>query len=111
MTQHDPLVRVRHMRDYAREAVELLGSKSLDDLRGDRTLQLALVQCIEVIGEASSRVDPAIKSRHPTIEWREAAAMRHKLIHGYDTIRFEVVYDTVRDDLPLLIDQLNTVLD
>jgi hypothetical protein len=44
MTQHDPEIRVRHMRDHAQEAIEMLGSATLDELRNDRKLQLALVQ-------------------------------------------------------------------
>jgi hypothetical protein len=39
MSRHDPLLRVRHMRDHAREAVELLAGKSLDEVNADRTLQ------------------------------------------------------------------------
>lgn len=44
MTQHDPQIRMKHMRDHAREAIELLDGKTLDELRQDRVLQLALVQ-------------------------------------------------------------------
>jgi hypothetical protein len=42
MTQHDPLVRVRHMRDHAEESILLLQGKSLDDRGSDRVLQLRL---------------------------------------------------------------------
>jgi uncharacterized protein with HEPN domain len=50
MTQHDPLLRVRHMLDFAREAVELLGDRSLDNLQANRVLQLAIVQLIGLLG-------------------------------------------------------------
>jgi uncharacterized protein with HEPN domain len=39
-----------------------------------------------------------------------AADMRNKLIHGYDMIEYAIVYDTVKDDLPALVEQLNSVL-
>jgi uncharacterized protein with HEPN domain len=98
------------MRDYALEAVELLGSRSLDELSADRKLQLALLRCIEVIGEASTRVEPSLKKQHAEIAWNEAASMRHKLIHEYTLIKIETVFDTVRNDLPPLISQLNDLL-
>jgi uncharacterized protein with HEPN domain len=110
MTQHDPLVRVRHMLDHAREAVELLGERSLEDLQANRVLQLALLQLIEIIGEASSRVPEDVRKSAPEIPWSKAIGMRHRLIHGYDFIDYEVVFDTVRDSLPPLIKQLDEFL-
>ena len=54
MTRHDPTIRIKHMRDHAREAIDLLGNKSVNELRSDRLLQLALVQLIEIVGEAAA---------------------------------------------------------
>ena len=47
---------MRHMLDYAREAVAFVGRRSRPDLDSDRMLQLALRQLIHVVGEAASRV-------------------------------------------------------
>ncbi len=110
MTQHDPMVRVQHMLDYSREAIALLGERSSEDLRADRVLQLALVQLIEIVGEAGSRVPADVRDAHPEIPWKQAIGMRHRLIHGYESIDFEVVFDTVRDSLPPLIKQLEELL-
>jgi len=86
MTQHDPQVRIRHMRDHAQEAIEMLGDTSLEQLRDDRKLQLALVQLIEIIGEAASRIPDDVRRSHSSVPWQLAADMRNKLIHGYDVI-------------------------
>jgi uncharacterized protein with HEPN domain len=110
MTLHDPWVRVRHMRDHAQEAIELLGERSADELKSDRTVQLALVQLIEIVGEAASRVDAEIRTAHFNVPWQLAAGMRHRLIHGYDLIEYEIVYDTVKVDLPALVVQLDEIL-
>lgn len=37
--------------------------------------------------------------------------MRNKLIHGYDVIEFAIVFDTVRDDLPPLVEQIDAILE
>jgi uncharacterized protein with HEPN domain len=110
MTQHDPILRVRHMRDHAAEAIEMLGDRTLDHLRNDRMLQLALVQLIEIVGEAASRIPGSVREKYPSVPWQLAADMRNKLIHGYDVVEFAVVYDTVRDDLPPLVEQLDVVV-
>jgi uncharacterized protein with HEPN domain len=98
------------MRDHAVEAIEMLGDRSLDQLQSDRTLQLALVQLIEIVGEAASRVPATVRETYPSVPWQLAADMRNKLIHGYDVVEFAVVYDTVKDDLPPLVAQLDAVV-
>ena len=110
MTQHDPLVRLRHMRDHAAEAIDMLGAKTADELRTDRMLQLALVQLIEIVGEAASRVSADVRDANPAVPWQLAADMRNKLIHGYDVIEYSIVFDTVRIDLPALVAELNAIL-
>jgi uncharacterized protein with HEPN domain len=87
-----------------------LGAKTLQELHDDRMLQLALVQLIEIIGEAASRVPDEIRSRYPSIPWQLAADMRHKLIHGYDVIEYAIVFDTVRIDVPPLVGKLDEIL-
>ena len=56
MTQHDPTVRIRHMLDHAREAVDLLAGKEKADLSSNRVLELALVRLVEIVGEAANRL-------------------------------------------------------
>jgi len=110
MSRHDPLIRVRHMRDHSREAIDLLGEMTLDDLLHDRTLQLALVRLVEIVGEASTRVAGEVKDQHPAVPWRDIAGMRNKLIHEYEYVDVTIVYNTVRHDLPPLIALLDEVL-
>jgi len=60
MSQHDPLVALRHMLDHASEAVGLARGKTRQDLDSDRLLQLALTRLVEIVGEAaSSRRSPS----------------------------------------------------
>ena len=64
MTQHDPTIRIRHMLDHAKEAVNLLAGKEKAALVSDRVLQLALVRLVEIVGERRtdwpSRINPDI---------------------------------------------------
>lgn len=110
MTRHDDDVRLKHMLQYAREAVELVAGKTRDDLKADRMLQLALTRLLEIVGEAATRVTPERQNQHPEIPWRIIAGMRNRLIHGYDAVDLDVLWNTVTDDLPPLIAQIEAVL-
>ena len=98
------------MRDHGREAIDMLAEKTLDELRQDRMLQLALVQLIEIVGEAASRIPEEMRKTYPSIPWQLAADMRNKLIHGYDVIEYAIVHDTVKEDLPALVERLDAIL-
>ncbi len=111
MTQHEPLVRVRHMLDHAREAVEMTEGRSRSDLDADRQLNLALVRLLEVVGEAAARVPEDYRQQHPDIPWRDIADLRNRLIHGYDTVNFDILWSIIRKDLPPLIEMLERIVD
>jgi len=110
MTQHDDTVRLQHMLDHSREAVAMIAGKTRLDLRRDRKLELALVRLVEVVGEAAARVTPQGQAKYPTIPWPEAIGMRNRLIHGYDQVDLDVLWDTITDDLPPLIAELERIL-
>ena len=100
MTQHDDELRLRHMLQYAREAVDFAAGKARDDLDRDRMLNLALVRLIEIIGEAANQVSRERQDCHPEIDWPQVIGMRHRLIHGYDNINFRILWDIITLDLP-----------
>jgi len=111
MTQHDETTRLRHMLDGAREAVAMVRDRAREDLDDNRMLELALVRLVEIVGEAAARVSEAEKTRVPLIPWRQVVGMRNRLIHGYDAVDRDVLWDTLHDDLPPLIEQLRSVLE
>jgi uncharacterized protein with HEPN domain len=65
---------------------------------------------LQIIGEAARRISPEFKESHPAIPWAAIVGMRHRLVHEYFRIRVQKVWEAVRDDLPKLIPQLETLV-
>ena len=85
----DDLIRLRHMLDAAREAVEFAQDGCREDLVGNRKLTLALVKDVEIIGEAAYQISEDTRRNLPEIPWDDIVGMRHRLVHAYFDINLE----------------------
>lgn len=110
MSKHESDIRLRHMLDYAREAVALARGKARADLDADRLLNLSLVHLVSMVGEAANRVPSEAQEEHPEIAWPAIVGMRNRMIHGYDTIDFDVLWQTITEDLPPLVAALEKII-
>ena len=99
MSQHDLSVRLQHMLDASREAAALWPGGAARNT-GDRTLRLALIRLLEVVGEAASRIPMEFRDEHPEIPWFGVVGLRNRLIHGYDDIDYDIVWQILADDIP-----------
>ena len=99
----DDEIRLRHMLEAAREAVLFARGRTRSDLDTDRQLVLSLVKDVEIVGEAGTRITETTRERLPTIPWEEIIGMRNRLVHAYFSINLDIVWQTVREDLPKLI--------
>lgn len=109
MNKND-LVRLRHMLDAAREAVDFVQDKTQKDLFKNRMLALSLIKLVEIIGEAAPCVSMKTQQLFPQIPWQNVIRIRNRLIHGYFDINLGIVWDTVRDNLPPLIAELEKII-
>jgi len=62
----------------------------------------AIIRNFEIIGEASRNIPDEIKSKYLFIEWKEMAAFRNVLIHGYFDLDIEAIWDTLQNNIPTL---------
>jgi uncharacterized protein with HEPN domain len=110
MSQHSDEVRFRHMLDHAREALGMVQGKYRSDLDNNRMLELSLVRLVEIIGEAAARVGTESREKYSSVPWLQIVGMRNRLVHGYDAVDLDVLWDTIIDDLPPLITELEKIL-
>lgn len=79
----------------------------------DPKTQDAVLRNIEIIGEAArnvERADPEFSALHPDVPWAVIYAMRNRLSHGYFEVDLEIVWKTVRNDLPPLESRISALL-
>ena len=101
MLPRESMVRLRHMLDYAHEAVDMVQGKTRDDLYSDRKLNLALVRLLEIIGEAANCIPKEVRNLYSDIPWPEIISLRNRLIHGYDMVDLDILWQIVtRDFIP-----------
>jgi len=111
MSKQDDHVSMRHMLDYACEAVEMTRGRKRSDLDVDRMLQLALTRLVEIVGEAATRVSMEAREEHPGIAWVQIIGLRNRLVHGYDAVDLDILWDIIQDDMPPLIAELESFLE
>jgi len=94
------------MWNAARGVVEAIRGIDLQHYQADENLRFAIERRIEIIGEAARRVSPGFKEDHPEIPWRPIIDQRNVLIHSYDEIADERIWQLAISGIPRLIEQL-----
>ena len=75
----------------------------------DEKLSAILYQ-ISIIGEATKRLSPSFRDAHPEIPWREITGMRNVIIHEYDQLDFDVIWDVVQTKLSALFSLIHPLI-
>ena len=102
----DPLLPLRHILD-AIERIEDYAEAGQAAFQEDPMRQDAIVRRLEVIGEAVARLPVDVRDLAPDFAWRDPIGMRNWLIHGYDVVDLDIVWNTVVVAIP----QLKTVVE
>jgi uncharacterized protein with HEPN domain len=106
----DDAIRIRHMIEAAQMAQQFIVGRQRADLDSDMMLLLAVVQALQIVGEAASRVSAETRSAAVSVPWARIIGMRHRLVHAYADIDREVVWKTVMVDIPALLPSLVSLL-
>ena len=101
--RRDDSIYILHAIEAAEKAILFIEKEERTSLDKDEKLSLALIRLLEVIGEAVTSISESTKNKYPEIPWRKMVAMRNRLIHGYFDVNYDIVWDTIKNDLPDVI--------
>ncbi len=97
----------RDVRLFINDIVEAIAKiekyvydKSYEGFQKDEKTKDAVVRNLEIVGEAVRNIPEDFKEKYPDVDWKAAAGMRDKLIHGYFGVSMAIVWETVKSDLP-----------
>lgn len=107
---HRDAVTIKKIIDEMEIGISLLGDAVLDDFLENELLKRALgMTCIN-IGELVKVVTDETRKNNKDFPWKAVAEMRDITAHRYQTLRMEDVYNTVRDEYPVLKSKLEEIL-
>jgi len=89
--------------------MEKLPSTKEEFIQSD-LLQVWVLYHIQVIGEAANGISPEFQKQHLEIPWKDIIAMRHLLVHQYFGIDLDEIWNTAKQDLPKLQQEISLIL-
>lgn len=93
-----------------RRLTRFISGRTREDLDRDDLLLYAVLHATALIGEAATRLSPEFRQDHPEIPWREIIGTRNRIIHGYDTVKIDIIWDIAATKVELLLGQLEPLL-
>lgn len=108
----EPLEYLRHIQDECLFVLSVIGDETVkEELISDETLKRAVVRSLEIIGEATKKIPIDFKLKWNSINWKNMAGMRDRLIHDYMGVNYSIVWDVVKNKIPELSLQIQKVID
>ncbi|WP_421941853.1 DUF86 domain-containing protein [Pedobacter sp.] len=102
---------LKHLLDETTFILNAVVKKSDEQIVNDPILSRAIIRSLEIIGEASTKIDEEFKSIHPHVEWRKMSATRNRLIHNYFGVDYDIVLDIIKNKLPNLKIDIQQIVD
>ena len=93
----DPIEYLRHISDECSFLISVTNDISKDDFVDDETLKRATVRSLEIIGEATKKIPADFKVKWDSIQWKNMAGMRDRLIHDYIGVNYSIVWDILKN--------------
>ena len=93
-----------------REIAKFIGECSRAEFLSNDMMMSAVVRQLEIVGEATKRLSKAFRDAHPQIPWRRMAGLRDVLIHLYDEVDLDLVWEIAAAEIPAIRETLECLL-
>lgn len=106
----EPKEYLRHIQDECSYIISVTENLAYEDFMDDETLKRAVVRSLEIIGEATKKIPADFKLKWNTIQWKNMAGMRDRLIHDYIGVNYSIVWDVMKNKIPDIHKQISAFL-
>lgn len=86
------------------------GDLTYNDFIQNEKDKRAFSRSLEIIGEAIKNLPKDLRKKYDHIDWKSAAGLRDRLIHGYFNVDYEIIWDVIKNEIPLLKQQIETII-
>jgi len=104
-------LRIRHILDAIDKIRVYTAGMSLETFSANTLVVDAVLRNFTIIGEAARRVPTHVITAYSQIPWRLMQDMRNVVVHDYPNVSLQVVWETIQNDLPLLLEPLKSLLE
>lgn len=102
-----------YLQDIQQACVDILNFTRVMDaakeLQNDRRTFLAVVHCLEIIGEAARQMPKSFREKHPEFPWRETASLRNVIAHEYFGLDIDIIWDVIQTQIPVIAEQVKQI--
>jgi len=109
MLPRDVDFRLADILRAARKILRHTAGMDAEALGGDDWAMDAVLHNLAVIGEAAARLPQSFIEGHPSISWGEMRDLRNLVIHEYFGVDVDIIWNTIQDDLPELVRELEKI--
>ena len=96
----EPLEFLRHISEECTYLLSVSKNLTKDEFLDNETLKRAVVRSLEIIGEATKKIPADFKVKWMSIQWKNMAGMRDRLIHDYIGVNYSIVWDVIKNKIP-----------
>jgi len=103
-------VRIQHVLESIERCQDHVRGLTEEQLGADARTLDAVAWRLTIIGEAARHIPDEVTARYAEVPWAQMRGMRNHIVHGYDQIDLEIVWEVVTRDLPPLVPHLERIL-
>ncbi len=108
----DPIEYLKHILDECKYIKSVITPElEKNEFLQNETLKRAVIRSLEIIGEATKKISADLKYQWNSISWKNKAGMRDRLIHDYMGVNYSIVWDVIKNKIPELHDQIESVIE
>ncbi|MFZ4859435.1 MAG: DUF86 domain-containing protein [Desulfuromonadaceae bacterium] len=105
----DDQVYLEHIMDALEQITAYTHGMDDEAFRTNRMVQDAVIRQFEIVGEATKNLSARFRESHSGLPWKDLAGFRDKLIHQYFGVDLSTVWQSVVDDVPFLLDEVQKI--